>query len=82
VKKISSVLKIVWTRLKSPVVIGQIVAIIALVLLVANIDPQTVTSWPILWGHVLRILSNPLIVFTLLYNIFAGLNNPTDKTSF
>ena len=59
----------IWSRVKSPVVIAQIITIImgAVVLLAPEIAPTV----KIIAGAIIAIL-----------NIFAGLNNPTDKENF
>lgn len=61
--------KTIWQRIQSPVVIGQIITIIvgAVVLLA----PEIATPVKIIAGAIIAIL-----------NIFAGLNNPTDKENF
>lgn len=62
-------MKDIITRLKSPVVIAQLVSIIA---------SLVVTLVPELQGAVDKVV----YVVTVLINVFAGLNNPTSKTTF
>lgn len=62
-------MKEIITRLKSPVVIAQLVSIIA---------SLVVTLVPELQGAVDKVV----YVVTVLINVFAGLNNPTSKTTF
>lgn len=62
-------MKEILTRLKSPVVIAQLVSIIA---------SLVVTLVPELQGMVDKIV----YVVTVMINVFAGLNNPTSKTTF
>ena len=56
-------------RLKSPVVIVQLITILAtaVVVIVPEIEPQ---------------VKAVVAAVTAVYNIFAGLNNPTDKDNF
>ena len=62
-----------WTevkeRLKSPVVICQIISIIAS--FVVTIIPEKV-----------EIINNIVYTLTAIINVFAGLNNPGDKENF
>jgi hypothetical protein len=62
-------MKEVLNRLKSPVVIIQVVSIVA---------SLVVTLIPELEGTV----ENVTYVITSIINVFAGLNNPTDKKQF
>ena len=39
-------------------------------------NPQTLTSWQAVADELIRIVSNPYILFTLAYTIFAIINNP------
>jgi len=61
--------KNIWQRIQSPVVIGQIVTIVVggLVLLAPQVEPTA----KIITGVIMALL-----------NLFAGLNNPTDKKDF
>lgn len=69
-------------RLTNRVVIGQYIAIIILVVSVAEIKLEEITTWKALLDIIINVLSNPFIVFSVLYNIFAGTNNPTNKKHF
>ena len=71
--------KLIIERLKSPVVIFGIVG---LILQAAQVDPQTLTSWEILWDNILKFLGNPIQLATAIYLIFGLLNNPSDKENF
>lgn len=62
-------MKEVLNRLKSPVVIIQVVSIVA---------SLVVTLIPELEGTV----ENITYIITSIINVFAGLNNPTDKKQF
>lgn len=62
-------MKEMLNRLKSPVVIIQIISIIATC--VVTILPEKETS-----------INAVVYALTALINIFAGLNNPTDKANF
>lgn len=62
-------MKKMLNRLKSPVVIIQIISIIATC--VVTILPEKETS-----------INAVVYALTALINIFAGLNNPTDKANF
>ena len=72
-------MKEILKRLKNKVVIGQYISIIILIIGVLGIEINTITSWKILFDLILTILSNPFILFSILYNIFSGINNPTNK---
>ena len=61
--------KEVKERLKSPVVICQIISIIAS--FVVTIIPEKV-----------EIINNIVYTLTAIINVFAGLNNPGDKENF
>lgn len=56
-------------RLKSPVVIAQIISIIAT--FVITIIPEKA-----------EIIQNIVYTLTAIINVLAGLNNPTDKYNF
>lgn len=56
-------------RLKSPVVIAQLISIIAT--FVVTILPEKV-----------EIINNIVYTLTAIINVFAGLNNPSDKNNF
>lgn len=62
-------MKEIMNRLKSPVVIIQLVSIIASLI---------VTVVPELQGTIDKIVYS----ITVIINVFAGVNNPTDKTNF
>lgn len=56
-------------RLKSPVVIVQLISIIAT--FVVTIIPDKV-----------EIVNNIVYTLTAIINVFAGINNPSDKNNF
>ena len=62
-------MKEILKRLKSPVVIAQLVSIIA---------SLVVTVVPELQGVIDKIVYS----ITVIINVFAGVNNPTDKCNF
>lgn len=62
-------MKEIMSRLKSPVVIIQLVSIIASLI---------VTVVPELQGTIDKIVYS----ITVIINVFAGVNNPTDKDNF
>ena len=62
-------LKEIKERLKSPVVIVQLISIIAT--FVVTIIPEKV-----------EIINNIVYFLTALINVFAGINNPSDKDNF
>jgi hypothetical protein len=62
-------LKEIKERLKSPVVIVQLITIIAS--FVVTILPEKV-----------EIINNIVYTLTAIGNVFAGLNNPTNKDGF
>jgi phi LC3 family holin len=71
--------KIIIERLKSPVVW---IGIGALIISASGVEPQTLTSWGILWENILKFLSNPFMVASAGLAIFSFLNNPSDKEQF
>lgn len=62
-------MKNVLSRLKSPVVIAQLITIIGTLV---------VTLVPELQGTVDKVVYS----LTVIVNVFAGLNNPTDQSNF
>lgn len=56
-------------RLKSPVVITQLISIIAT--FIVTILPEKI-----------EIINNIVYTLTAIINVFAGLNNPSDKQNF
>lgn len=71
--------KIIIERLKSPVVLFGIVA---LIVQAAQIDPSSLTSWDILGANLVAFLGNPIQLATAFYLIFGLLNNPETKDKF
>lgn len=64
-------IKTILERLKSPVVIGQLILIVAETLKLFGIYEMPN-----------ELISDLQDFVTLGFNIFAGLNNPTDRTNF
>lgn len=62
-------LKEIKERLKSPVVIVQLISIIAT--FIVTIIPEKV-----------EIVNNIVYFLTAIINVFAGINNPSDKENF
>ena len=62
-------LKEIKKRLKSPVVIVQLISIIAT--FIVTIIPEKV-----------EIVNNIVYFLTAVINVFAGINNPSDKENF
>lgn len=62
-------MKEIINRLKSPVVIAQIVSIIATIIVTIMPDKQ-------------EMVEKIVYSLTIIINVFAGLNNPTDKNGF
>lgn len=62
-------MKEITNRLKSPVVIAQIVSIIATLIVTIMPDKQ-------------EAIDKIVYSLTIIINVFAGLNNPTDKSNF
>ena len=62
-------MKEIIKRLKSPVVIAQIISIIATLIVTVMPDKQ-------------EAIDKIVYSLTIIINVFAGLNNPTDKSSF
>ena len=72
-------MKNILTRFKSKVVLGGLFAII---ITVSGINPENMTSWDVLFNNIVSIFANPFILISIIYQIFAFLNNPTDKEAF
>lgn len=62
-------IKEIKERLKSPVVIIQIISIIAS--FIVTILPEKID-----------VINNIVYMLTALINVFAGINNPSDKKNF
>lgn len=71
--------KVILERLKSPVVIFGLVAV---VLSAAQISPANLTSWEVLWENLIAFVSNPFLLGTAIVSVYAFLNNPTNKDGF
>lgn len=78
-KTIKEILNAIPKRLKSPIVWFGLVAVI---LSAAQISPENLTSWGILWGNIVATLSNPFLVGSILVAVFAFLNDPSNKDGF
>ena len=59
----------IWERFKSPVVIAQIISIIGT--LIVAILPEFN-----------EVVEKIVYALTIIVNVFAGVNNPTDKNNF
>jgi len=76
---VKEIISAIPERLKSPIVWFGLIAV---VLSAAQISPENLTSWSILWANILATLSNPFLVGSILVAIFAFLNNPDNKDGF
>ena len=59
---------------------AMIVGIITVFLATAQIDPATLTSWPLLLDCLIAFIKNPYLIFLFVFNIAAVLNNPDTQS--
>jgi len=74
-----SKLLIVLKRFESK---GVLIGMLGIIIAVSGVTPENITSWPSLWDSFINIISNPFIIFSIALQIYAFLNNPTDKEKF
>ena len=72
-------MKELFKRFRSPVVIGGIFTI---VIVVSGIEPSNMTSWGLLFENILAIFKNPFALISIIWQVIAFLNNPTDKENW
>ena len=72
-------MKELFKRFRSPVVIGGIFTI---VIVVSGIEPSNMTSWGLLFDNILAIFKNPFVLISIIWQVIAFLNNPTDKENW
>ena len=72
-------MKELFKRFRSPVVIGGIFTIIVVV---SGIEPSNMTSWGLLFENILSIFKNPFVLISIIWQVIAFLNNPTDKENW
>jgi hypothetical protein len=72
-------MKKILERLKSPVVL---LGLLAIVISVSGISPENMTEWSILIDNIVGIFKNPFVLLSIIGSVFAFLNNPTDKEHF
>jgi hypothetical protein len=72
-------IKTILERFKSPVVWFGLIATLASA---AQISPENMTSWPILWDNIVATVSNPFLVAMATVAVFAYINNPETKDKF
>jgi hypothetical protein len=77
-----SLMKEILKRLKSPVVISGIVSILTFTVTMLGIEFKDITTWEILFENLVAVFTNPFILFSVLVQLFAFFNNPTNKSSF
>ena len=63
------ILNTIKERLKSPVVVVQLISIIGTIVVV-------------FWPNLETDIKSLVVAVTSVYNIFAGINNPSDKEKF
>lgn len=71
-----------FKRLTNRVVIGQIFSMIFLIITIAGIKVEEIDTWVTLWNVILQIISNPFVIGNIIYQIWAGTNNPTNKNGY
>jgi hypothetical protein len=81
-EKIKKIFKEILNRIKSPATIAGLAATITMIASISGIDLKTITTWGMLWEDVLMIISNPYVVGSIIVQVFAYLNNPTNKTQW
>ena len=72
-------MKELFKRFRSPVVISGIFTIIVVV---SGIEPSNMTSWGLLFENILAIFKNPFVLISVIWQVIAFLNNPTDKENW
>ena len=72
-------MKELFKRFRSPVVVGGIFTII---IVVSGIEPSNMTSWGLLFENILSIFKNPFVLISIIWQVIAFLNNPTDKENW
>lgn len=72
-------MKELFKRFRSPIVIGGIFTII---IVVSGIEPSNMTSWGLLFENILAIFKNPFVLISIIWQVIAFLNNPTDKENW
>ena len=72
-------MKELFKRFRSPVVISGIFTI---VIVVSGIEPSNMTSWGLLFDNILAIFKNPFVLISIIWQVIAFLNNPTDKENW
>ena len=72
-------MKELFKRFRSPVVVGGIFTII---IVVSGIEPSNMTSWGLLFENILAVFKNPFALISIIWQVIAFLNNPTDKENW
>lgn len=72
-------MKEILKRFKSPVVIS---AVFTIIIVVSGISPENMTTWGVLFDNILAIFKNPFVFISIIWQVVAFLNNPTDKEKF
>lgn len=72
-------MKEILKRFKSPVVIS---AVFTIIIVVSGISPENMTTWGVLFDNILAIFKNPFVLISIIWQVVAFLNNPTDKEKF
>ena len=66
-------------RFKSPVVISGLFTII---IVASGVNPENMTSWGVLFENIIAIFKNPFVFISIVWQVIAFLNNPTDKENW
>ena len=72
-------MKELFKRFRSPIVISGIFTIF---IVVSGIEPSNMTSWGLLFENILAIFKNPFVLISIIWQVIAFLNNPTDKENW
>ena len=72
-------MKELFKRFRSPVVV---VGIFTIIIVVSGIEPSNMTSWGLLFENILAIFKNPFVLISIIWQVIAFLNNPTDKENW
>lgn len=68
------------TRIKNPTFwVHLIISIVLMCLTYFNLQPEDITSFPILFDVIKRTISNPYMIGQILWVIWSTIYNPTTK---
>ena len=59
-----------------------VIGIGAIILGITNTAPENFQTWQDVFNYLYETIKNPYVVFSILIQLFAMYNNPTDKKHF